>query len=152
MRAAILAPLIAPLIFAVLLESANYSSRTGLKQALGGTLLLFVLSSIVCYGASFVIGLPLMLLAWWRMRLNTLVALAVGALAGAIVDVPLTWFDYQSSGVDSGPPPPITVLQFLKLAFVGLSPVLYIMAGAVTSGAFYFLFRMGAEARKPHQT
>jgi len=150
-RAAILAPLIAPLIFAVLLESANYSSRVGLKNALGGTLLLFVLSSIVCYGASFVIGLPLMLLAWWRMRVTALVALGVGALAGLIVDVPLTWFDYQSSGVDSGPPPPIAVLQFLKLAFVGSSVVIYIIAGVVTSGAFYFLFRMGAEAHQPHQ-
>lgn len=113
----------------------------GLLNALPAILIVALVLFVSSYGATIVLGVPILFLASLRMRVNALVVLAAGALAAAIAYLPLAWLAYQTTGNNSGPPDPISPLQFLHWAFAGAAVPFFvcIFAGLITATAFYFL-------------
>ncbi len=135
-----MAPLVLPVIFTGIF-AVSLLRGMGLWTALPAIVIAAVVLFGSSYGATIVIGAPVVFLASRRMRVNALVVLAAGALAGAIAYLPLVWFMYQSSGNDSGPPDPITPVQFLHWAFAdgAVFFLVCIFVGLITATIFYFL-------------
>lgn len=139
LTAVLVAPLVVPVICTGTFALYIWPGM-GLK-ALPAILIVAGVLFFSTYGATIVIGAPILLLASRWMRVNALVVLAAGALAAAIAYLPLAWLDYQTSGNNSGPPDPISPLQFLHWAFAGAAVPFFacIFAGLITATAFYFL-------------
>ncbi len=143
-RSFLTAVLVAPLVLPVICTGifTVYLLRgMGLWTALPAILIAAVVLFGSSYGATIVIGAPVVFLASRWMRVNALVVLGAGALAGAIAYLPLAWFMYQTSGNNSGPPDPITPLQFLHWAFADGAALfsVCIFVGLITATIFYFL-------------
>jgi hypothetical protein len=143
-RSFLTAVLVAPLVLPVICTGAfalYLLPGMGLRNALPAIVIVAVVLFGSTYGATIVIGAPVLFFASRWMRVNALVVLATGALAGALVYLPLAWFMYQTSGNNSGPADPISPRQFLHWAFAGAAvPFLAcIFAGLITATAFYFL-------------
>jgi TRAP-type C4-dicarboxylate transport system permease small subunit len=140
LTAVLVAPLVVPVIctgvFALYLLAGM-----GLLNALPAILIVAVVLFGSSYGATIVIGAPIVFFASRWMRINAIVVLAAGALAAAIAYLPLAWFAYQTTGNNSGPPDPISPLQFLHWAFAGAAVPFFvcILVGLITAAIFYFL-------------
>jgi hypothetical protein len=147
--AALVAPLAVPAIFFVTFTLYFFRS-VGLMRTLAGALFLTASLSVVTYGVTIFIGVPILFLASRVVRLNALVVLLAGALAALIAYLPLTWLEYQTTGNNSGPPDSITPLQFLHWALDGAAVFIlaFIIVGLMTSAAFYFLSGMSGKHRK----
>ena len=129
----ILAPLLLPVMF-----SAVFVSLSGGSQPVLGFLIMLVPGCIVSYAATIFLFLPcLFLLSLWRPMTGLTVCL-LGLVLGAAVDVPLTWMDWASSGIDSGPPTDSFLTFFVHSAadpFTAIFP----LAGLITAGLYWWL-------------
>jgi hypothetical protein len=101
-------------------------------------LILMVPGCIISYCTTIFLFLPsLYLLSLWRPMTGLKVCL-LGLVLGTLVFVPLTWIDWKSSGIDSGPPTESFLAFFLRWAadpFTAIYPV----AGLMTSGLYWWL-------------
>jgi hypothetical protein len=132
----ILAPLLAPAIFSVVILSLQESSSGA--QLFLGFLILMVPSCIISYGTTIFLFLPSMyLLSLWR-PMTGFKACVLGLALGALMFVPLTWIDWKSSGTDSGPPTESFLAFFLRWAADPFTAI-YPLAGLMTSGAYWWL-------------
>lgn len=145
--ALLLAPLILPLIFSGVFAVDAVWSGMQPMVALSLGLPLLLTTALFSYGATLMIGLPLLFLAAHWFRLNAWRVLGAGALSGVLANLPLTWIFYQGSGENSGTPEPISVFQFLQWALLSETTLLCLFAGAVTASAFYVLSGMGRRYR-----
>jgi len=127
----ILAPLLLPVIFAVLLSSFQ-------GQPVLSFLVLLVPGRIVSYGTTIFLFLPcLFLLSLWR-PMTTFKVCLLGLALGAAVYVPLTWMEWKSSGPDSGPPTESFFEFFVRWTadpFTAIFP----LAGLITAGLYWWL-------------
>lgn len=158
-RSFLTAALVAPLVLPVICSAAAVIyllPGMGLRNALPAILIVASVLFASSYGATIVLGVPILLLASLWTRVNALIVLATGALAGAIAYLPLAWFMYQTSGNNSGPPDPISPLQFLHWAFAGAAVPFLVctVVGLITATIFYFLSGLSTKHGKtlPVQT
>jgi len=127
----ILAPLL-PTIFCAAVLSFQADNR-----ALA-FLILMVPSCIISYCTTIFLFLPsLYLLSLWRPMAGLKVCL-LGLVLGTLVFVPLTWIDWKSSGIDSGPPTESFLAFFLRWAADPFTAI-YPLAGLMTSGLYWWL-------------
>ena len=123
----ILAPLLVPTIFSAAMLSLLEGSNGALLF-----LLLMVPSCIISYGTTIFLFLPsLYLLSLWRPLTGLKVCL-LGLVLGTLVFVPLTWMEWRSSGLDSGPPTESFPTFLLRWAADPLTAI-YPLAGLITS-------------------
>jgi hypothetical protein len=128
----ILAPLLAPVMF-----SAAMALLQGSNPALL-FLFLLVASCVLSYGTMIFLFLPcLFLLSSWR-PLTALGVCLTGLVLGAAMFVPLTWIEWKSSGVDSGPPTESFLIFFLRWAADPLTAI-YPLAGLITAALYWWL-------------
>jgi len=129
----ILAPLLVPIIF----SAASLSFFQGSNPALL-FLVLMVPSCVISYGTTILLFLPaLYLLSLWRPMTGLKVCL-LGFVLGTMVFVPLTWLEWRSSGLDSGPPTERFLTFFLRWAADPFT-AMYPLAGLMTSGLYWWL-------------
>ena len=128
-----LAPLAAPAMFSAVLVGLMQGDRPLLLF-----LVLLVASCIISYGTTIFLFLPcLFVLSLWRPMTGVKVCL-LGLLLGAAVFVPMTWMDWKSSGVDSGPPTESFPAFFVRWAADPLTAI-YPLAGLMTAGLYWGL-------------
>jgi hypothetical protein len=135
-RSLILAPLLLPVMF-----SAVFGVLSG-GNPVFAFLVLLIPCCIVSYGATIVLFLPcLYLLSLWRPMTGFKVCL-LGAVLGVAVFVPVTWLEWTSSGVDSGPPTDRFLTFFVRSTtdpFAAIFP----LAGLITAGMYWWLETRG---------
>jgi hypothetical protein len=101
-------------------------------------LILMIPSCIISYCATIFLFLPsLYLLSLWRPITGLKVCL-LGLVLGTLVFVSLTWIDWKSSGIDSGPPTESFLTFFLRWASDPFA-ALYPLAGLMTSALYWRL-------------
>jgi len=128
----IVAPLLVPLIFAVLMSVLMGGSPVI------GFLILLIPGCIVSYGTMIFLFLPcLFLVSLWR-PLTGFNVCVLGLVLGAIVFFPVTLMEWKSSGVDSGPPTENFFVFFLRWAADPLTAI-YPFAGLITAGMYWWL-------------
>jgi hypothetical protein len=128
----ILAPLLVPAVFSVLL--------TSLQGSWSVLMFLLVLAAgcVVSYGVTIVLFLPcLFLLSLWRPMTGFTVCL-LGLVLGAAIFVPMTWLDWTSSGTDSGPPTESFFAFFVRWAADPFNAI-FPLAGLITAGLYWWL-------------
>jgi hypothetical protein len=93
---------------------------------------------VVSYGTTILVFLPCLFLLsrWWPV--TGLRVCLLGLVLGALVFVPLTSMDWQSSGPDSGPPTESFFVFFLRWAADPMTAI-YPLAGLVTAGLYWWL-------------
>ena len=128
----ILAPLL-PAMFSAALMGIFQTDRPVLAF-----LILLIPGCIVSYGTTIFLFLPcLFLLSLWRPITGFKVCV-LGLVLGAAVIVPLTWMDWKSSGVDSGPPTE-SFLDFFVRWVADPFMAIYPLAGLITAGLYWWL-------------
>jgi len=129
----ILAPLLVPLLFSMVMPGLMGTSSPGL-----GFLFMLIPSCIVSYGTMILLFLPaLFLLSLWQ-ELNGMKVCLVGLVLGAAVFVPLTLLAWKASGPDSGPPIENFFVFFLRWS-ADPTTALFPLAGLVTAGFYWWL-------------
>lgn len=132
-RAFLLAPIPAPLILAVLVELGAPGNNP-----LAAILLFFVAGSVVSYGATAFLLLPVLKLASRGRTLTTAHAAGIGAALGLVPLFPLTWMSWRSSGPNSGAPE-TTFTSALAEALTDRATPTFIVAGALTAALYFWL-------------
>ncbi len=128
-----LAPLLAPLLFASVLLSL-----TGTNSPVLSFLILMIPSCMISYGTTIFLFLPaLFLLSSWR-PLTSLNVCLLGLVLGMAVFVPVTLMAWKSSGPDSGPPTENPLLFLVRWAADPLTAI-YPVAGLMTAGFYWWL-------------
>jgi hypothetical protein len=128
----ILAPLLVPMTFSVLL-----SSFQGDRPVLS-FLLLLALGCIVSYSTTMFLFLPCMfLLSLWR-PITSFKVCVLGLVLGAALFIPLTWMEWKSSGPDSGPPTESFLDFFVRWAADPFTAI-YPLSGLITAGVYWRL-------------
>jgi len=128
----LVAPLLVPAIGAAFMGAllGNHPVFTFLLLLAGG--------SIVSYGVSIFLFLPcLFLFSRWRPLTGFNVCL-LGLVLGAAAFVPVTWFEWKSSGSDSGPPTE-SFLTFLVRWSADPLTAIYPLAGLITAAFYWWL-------------
>lgn len=126
--ALILAPLLVPVMFTIAMLSFQEGNALLLPF-----LILIIPSCIISYGATVFLLLPaLYVFSLWRPLTGVRVCL-IGLVLGALVFVPMTWMDWKSSGIDSGPPTESFWDFALRWAADPFN-LIFPLAGLVTSG------------------
>jgi hypothetical protein len=129
----ILAPLFVPALFSAVLQSF-----AGGQWSVLMFLVIMAAGSLVSYVTTVVLFLPgLFLLSLWRPMTGLKVCL-LGLLLGAAMIVPMTWLDWKSSGVDSGPPTE-SFLHFFVRWVADPFQAIYPLAGLITAGLYWWL-------------
>jgi hypothetical protein len=130
----ILAPLLVPALFGATLVAL---AGKGLWSLLMFPVVLAA-GSVVSYATMIFLFLPsLFLLSLWRPMTGLKVCL-LGLLLGAAMIVPMTWMDWKSSGVDSGPPTesfPHFFVRWVADPFQAIYP----LAGLITAGVYWWI-------------
>ena len=129
-----LAPLLVPALFSATLVSL----AGGGWWSLLGFPVVFAAGAIVAYVTMIVLFLPcLFLLSLWRPMTGFKVCL-LGLVLGAAMVVPMTWIDWKSSGVDSGPPTE-SFLHFFVRWTTDPFQAIYPLAGLITAGLYWWI-------------
>jgi hypothetical protein len=128
-----LAPLLAPLVFSVLLAVFTEGAHPALKF-----LILMIPSSVISYGVTICLFLPaLFLLSLWR-PVTGLGACLLGLTLGAAAFFPVTFMAWTSSGPDSGPPTE-SFFSFLARWATDLLNAIYPTSGLLTAALYWGL-------------
>lgn len=98
-RALLLAPLAFPFAFAAALELSSPG-----RHPLTGFLIMFAIGCVLSYAATVFLLLPCLMLVGRRRPLARSLVACIGAVLGAVVQVPLLWMSWRAGGPDSGPP------------------------------------------------
>jgi hypothetical protein len=131
--ALILAPLLVPTIFSVVMAGLLQGSNWALSF-----LVLMVPSCIISYATTIFLFLPSLYLAsLWRPMTGLMVCL-LGLALGMLVFVPITWLEWSSSGPDSGPPTE-SFLTFLLRWTPDPMTAIFPLAGLMTSALYWWL-------------
>jgi len=131
--ALILAPLLVPTIFSVVMAGLLQGSNWALSF-----LVLMVPSCIISYATTIFLFLPsLYLVSLWRPMTGLKVCL-LGLVLGMLVFVPITWLEWTSSGPDSGPPTE-SFLTFLLRWTADPLTAIFPLAGLMTSALYWWL-------------
>jgi hypothetical protein len=129
--------LLAPLLVPVLLGAA-LPGLLGGNSPVVGFLIMLVPGCIISYGAMVCLFLPsLFLLSVFRTPTGFMVCL-LGAVLGAVADVPVTFVAWGSSGHDSGPPTEGFFTFFLRWSLDPVSAA-FPLAGLLTAGTYWWL-------------
>ena len=137
----ILAPLLVPVMFSMIVAPMLGSPQEG-GNLLLAFLILLVPGCVVSYATTIFLFLPcLFLLSLWRPMTGLKVCL-LGLVLGAIVFVPVTWMEWQSSGPDSGPPTESFLVFFLRWTADPMTAI-FPLAGLMTAGLYWWLGRGG---------
>jgi len=129
----ILAPLLVPLLFSVVMPGLLGTNSPGL-----GFLFLLIPGCVVSYGTMVFLFLPaLFLLSLWR-ELSGIRVCLLGLMLGAAVFVPLTLLAWKGSGPDSGPPVENFFVFFLRFA-ADPTTAFFPLAGLVTAALYWWL-------------
>ena len=131
-RALVLAPLPIPILLAFLL---TFSSAGGNK--LFSLIFFGALAAIVSYGTTIFLFLPCVFLASFIVRLNAWLTGILGFALGLIAYLPISRVSWQSSGVDSGPPPD-TYLHYLSTNFFSEGWIFF-ASGLITALLYHLL-------------
>jgi hypothetical protein len=140
----ILAPLLLPVIFAVLVVALQD------HWSVLGFLILLVPGCIVSYGTTVFLFLPcLFLLSLWMPMTGIRVCL-LGLVLGAAVFVPVTVMAWGGSGPDSGPPTESFLDFFVRWTVDPVTPI-FPVAGLITAGLYWWLgtWRRGRSITAP---
>jgi hypothetical protein len=129
----ILAPLLVPLLFSVVMPGLMGASSPGL-----GFLLLLIPGCLVSYATMVFLFLPALFLLSLRQELTGLKVCLLGLMLGAAVLVPLTLMAWKSSGPDSGPPVDSFFVFFLRFS-ADPTTAFFPLAGLVTAGFYWWL-------------
>jgi hypothetical protein len=98
-RALLVAPLAFPFAFAAALELSSPG-----RHPLAGFLTVFAIGCVLSYAATVFLLLPCLMMVARGRALTPSIAACIGAVLGAIAQVPLLWMSWRASGPDSGPP------------------------------------------------
>jgi hypothetical protein len=131
-RALMLAPLLAPALFAASLGAF------GGGNPVFGFLVVFVPGCIVSYGATIFLFVPALYVVSVNWTLTGVRACVVGLVLGALVFLPMTLLEWKSSGPDSGPPEE-AFFGFLLRWTPDPFNAIYPLAGVITAGAYWWL-------------
>jgi hypothetical protein len=142
----ILAPLLVPLIFSAVMLGFLQTSGSVLPF-----LILLVPSCIVSYGTTIFLFLPALFLLSLRRPMTGLKVCLLGLVLGAVVFVPLTLLEWQSSGPDSGPPTESFWVFLLRWAADPMTAI-YPFAGLVTARLYWWLGTWRRNSRLPDST
>jgi len=139
LSAVLLAPLVIPVLFGVLLGGGNQHPIAA-----------FAISTLLGYIFTLGVVGGLLLPAFWLVSRFTRITKWRAPVIGGLLAVPvfLAWdySNWSSSGVDSGPAP-TTYSQWLVKSWFTPEPLFVISFGIVTAAAYYFL-----ATRKPRQS
>lgn len=133
-KALLVAPLVVPSIFVVLLGAG------GSKDSFAGFLFYWVCGVFFSYGAMVFMFLPGLFILCLSGKPGFLKLSGLGTALGILSFLPLSWVMYRSSGPDSGPPEG-TYLAFLFACRTDPSIWLFPLAGWITGAAYYLLAR-----------
>jgi len=133
----LVAPLVVPAGFSLLCVGSSPG-----KHPFYSFFFFLELGSIVSYGTTIVAFLPGLFLVSRFMRLNFWKICLLGTLVGVEVYFPITYFEYQSSGPDSGPPEG-TFFAFLGRTLGDSSAWIFPIAGCITAVAYWLMGSMG---------
>jgi hypothetical protein len=95
----VLAPLLVPFVFSLVLTSSTES-----RSPVLGILLLFAIGSFFSYCTTIFLFLPCLYLVSKFTTLTALLTCVLGAALGAVLYLPFSWQMFLSSGHNSGPP------------------------------------------------
>lgn len=129
----VLPPLAVPLLF-----SAAIQISTPGQQPILAFLVIFALGSMVSYAATILLLLPSLFLVSRFIQLTALLTGLAGTVLGAVVNIPVAWLAYRSSGTNSGTPQG-TFGEYLLRQPVGWKMLALPTAGLVTALLFWFL-------------
>jgi hypothetical protein len=130
-RGVILAPLLVPVLFSVVLGPL-------LSGSVFGILVLLVPSCVISYGTTIFLFLPcLFVLSAWGPLTGFKVCL-LGLLLGTAMWVPVTLLFWASSGPDSGPPAE-SFLSFALHWAADPTTAAFPLAGLITAGLYWWL-------------
>jgi len=133
-KALFLAPLVVPFVF-----SAAFAILSGMgKNLILGFLACFVVGSVFSYGATLFLFLPSLFLLSRFTPLTARLTCVLGALLGGLVLLPVDWFMWTSSGIDSGPPQGSFGADFLRQGFDPIDWA-FLVGGLVTAALYWFL-------------
>ncbi len=141
--ALVLAPLPIPAVYSALLEM----SAPG-RSPVYAFLFFFVVGSVLCYGATIFLLLPCLFLVSRVTRLTAFLTCLTGTVLGLVVYLPLTWIDYNSSGVDSGPPEG-TFAEYFRRHCFEVDFWACLLAGLVTAMVYWFLANRASRSSEP---
>jgi hypothetical protein len=132
-RGIVLAPLAIPLLF-----SAAFEISAPGQRPLLGFLVMFVLGSVVSYGATLFLLVPSLLLLSRLVALSAVRTGLVGTALGGVTYLPIGWILYRASGTSSGSPKG-TFAQYLLAHGLGWEMWAFPLAGLTTALLFWFL-------------
>jgi hypothetical protein len=98
-KALLVAPLVVPL-----LACAPFAVAMGGARFPFAFVALFVPAAIFSYAVTILVFLPALWVLSWVARPSVLLTCVTGGVLGVAAWVPVSFFMWQSSGVDSGPP------------------------------------------------
>jgi len=130
----VLAPLLVPIIFAVLLISSG-----GSRSPILGLLMVFAIGSVFSYCVTAFLFLPCLYLLSKFAALTVHLTCIVGAVLGAVAYLLFAWQGFQASGVNSGPPTGRFVDYLLRDLPDPLGWALFPGGGLVTAALYWML-------------
>jgi hypothetical protein len=132
-KALILAPLPIPIFIGLM-----FMFLASAKNPLFTFLFFFVIGGALSYGTTLFIFLPSLFLVSRFTPLTLRLTALIGTVLGFLVYFPLTWEEYASSGVDSGPPEG-TFWQYLARNGFQWDFWLLIFSGLITAVLYWLM-------------
>ncbi len=130
----LLAPLLVPFVFAVLLISSG-----GSRSPVLGLLVVFAIGSVFSYCVTAFLFLPCLYLLSRFAALTVYLTCIAGALLGSVAYLLFAWQGFQASGVNSGPPAGRFVDYLLRDLSDPLGWALFSGGGLVTAALYWML-------------
>jgi len=129
--------LVAPLLVPALFSALFLGGFDGFKTLLV-FLVLMIPTCIISYGTTIFLFLPCLFVLSKLRRMTGVSVCLLGLVLGAVMFVPVTYMDWQSSGPDSGPPTE-SFFTFLPRWAADPLTAVYPLAGLITAGSYWWI-------------